>query len=124
MTQHTGDHTARSPGERETQRERVGAWGSAPIGVQCEGLGIPGFALKLVNLKQESGKVKHRKRENKWPKWAALAILVSKTKERASVAQWLSICLQPGLKHRAPCMEPASPSACVSASLCVSLMNK
>ena len=26
--------------------------------------------------------------------------------------------------HRAPCMEPASPSAYVSASLCVSLMNK
>ena len=26
--------------------------------------------------------------------------------------------------HPAPCMEPASPSACVSASLSVSLMNK
>ena len=26
--------------------------------------------------------------------------------------------------HRAPCMEPASTSAYVSASLCVSLMNK
>ena len=26
--------------------------------------------------------------------------------------------------HRAPLREPASPSACVSASLCVSLMNK
>ena len=26
--------------------------------------------------------------------------------------------------HRVPCMEPASPSACVSASLSVSLMNK
>ena len=26
--------------------------------------------------------------------------------------------------HRAPCMQPASPSACVSASFCVSLMNK
>ena len=26
--------------------------------------------------------------------------------------------------YRAPCMEPSSPSACVSASLCVSLMNK
>ena len=26
--------------------------------------------------------------------------------------------------HRAPCMEPASPSACVSAPLSVSLMNK
>ena len=26
--------------------------------------------------------------------------------------------------HRASCMEPASPSAYVSASLCVSLMNK
>ena len=26
--------------------------------------------------------------------------------------------------HRAPCMEPASPSACVSASLSLSLMNE
>ena len=26
--------------------------------------------------------------------------------------------------RQAPCMEPASPSACVSASLCVSLINK
>ena len=26
--------------------------------------------------------------------------------------------------HQTPCMEPASPSAYVSASLCVSLMNK
>ena len=26
--------------------------------------------------------------------------------------------------HQAPCKEPASPSAYVSASLCVSLMNK
>ena len=26
--------------------------------------------------------------------------------------------------HQAPCGEPASPSACVSASLCVCLMNK
>ena len=29
-----------------------------------------------------------------------------------------------GVPHRAPCREPASPSACVSAFLCVSLMNK
>ena len=26
--------------------------------------------------------------------------------------------------HQASCMKPASPSACVSAALCVSLMNK
>ena len=26
--------------------------------------------------------------------------------------------------RQAPCMEPASPSACVAPSLCVSLMNK
>ena len=29
-----------------------------------------------------------------------------------------------GVPHRVPRMEPASPSACVSASLCVCLMNK
>ncbi|XP_077708803.1 F-box only protein 27 isoform X2 [Canis aureus] len=49
------------------------------------------------------------------------------------MAHWLSISAfgsgrdpgsRDGVPHRAPCMEPASPSACVSASLCVSLMNK
>ena len=58
----------------------------------------------------------------------------------AWVAQWLSTCStfgsahDPGILgfwdrvlHQAPCMEPASPSACVlplSLSLCGSLMNK
>ena len=48
----------------------------------------------------------------------------------ARVAQRLSATFglgcDPGdqVPHRASCMEPASPSACVSASLCVSLMNK
>ena len=32
--------------------------------------------------------------------------------------------LQDQVLHRAPCMEPASPSACFSASLSVSLTNK
>ena len=48
------------------------------------------------------------------------------------VAQWFSACLGQGVilesrdqvPYQAPCMEPASPSACVSASHCVSLMNK
>ena len=29
-----------------------------------------------------------------------------------------------GVPHQAPCREPASPSACITASLSVSLMNK
>ena len=42
------------------------------------------------------------------------------------VAQWLSICLGSWawVPYWAPHREPASPSACVSASLCVSLVNK
>ena len=50
------------------------------------------------------------------------------------VAQWLNVCLQlkvwfqgPGIEshpHQAPCMEPATPSAYVSASLYVSLVNE
>ena len=39
-------------------------------------------------------------------------------------AQGLILKSQDRVPRRAPCMEPASPSACVSASLCVSLMNK
>ena len=41
-------------------------------------------------------------------------------------AQGLILETQDQVPHRAPCMEPASPSACVSAplSLSVSLMNK
>ena len=52
----------------------------------------------------------------------------------AWVAQWLSICLplaqgmipesRDQVPHWTPCMEPASPSAYVSASLSASLMNK
>ena len=50
----------------------------------------------------------------------------------AWVAQWLNMpfaqVVIPGswdqVLHQAPHREPASPSACVSASLCVSLMNK
>ena len=47
----------------------------------------------------------------------------------AWVAQWLGVCLQPRVwsrspriksPHQASCMEPASPSACVSASLGIS----
>ena len=41
-------------------------------------------------------------------------------------AQGMILETQDRVPHQAPCMGPASPSACVSAplSLCVSLMNK
>ena len=61
-------------------------------------------------------KLEHGKGNLKWVKWDAW------------VAQRLSTCLQPRadpleswdqVPHRAPCMEPAIPSAYVSASLCV-----
>ena len=50
----------------------------------------------------------------------------------AWVAQWFSAAFSPGpdpgdrdgVPRWTPCMEPASPYACVSASLPVSLMNK
>ena len=51
----------------------------------------------------------------------------------AWMAQQLNICLWlwgvilgsgDRVLHQAPCKEPTSPSACVSASLSVSLMNK
>ena len=32
--------------------------------------------------------------------------------------------IQDGVPHGAPCVEPASPSACVSASLCVCVSHK
>ena len=44
--------------------------------------------------------------------------------ERLPLAQGVILETRDGVPHRAPCMEPAFPSACVSASLCVSLMNK
>ena len=40
---------------------------------------------------------------------------------------WGAQCRTPSqdqILHQVPCMEPASTSACVSTSLCVSLMNK
>ena len=40
------------------------------------------------------------------------------------LAQGVILETQDQVPHQASCMEPASPSACVSASLCLSLMNK
>ena len=44
--------------------------------------------------------------------------------ERLPSAQVVTPGSQDQIPHRAPHKEPASPSACVSASLLVSLMNK
>ena len=44
--------------------------------------------------------------------------------ERLPLAQGVILESQDQVPHQAPRREPASPSACVSASLCVSLMNK
>ena len=44
--------------------------------------------------------------------------------EHLSSAQGMIPDSQDRVPHRDPCMEPASPSAYVSASICVSLMNK
>ena len=44
--------------------------------------------------------------------------------ERLPLAQGVTLESWDRVPHRAPCMEPASPSACVSAPLSVSLMNK
>ena len=43
---------------------------------------------------------------------------------RLPLAQGVTLGSQDQVPRRAPCMEPAFPSACVSASLSVSLMNK
>ena len=50
------------------------------------------------------------------PGWPAVEHLPS--------AQGVILETQDRVPHRAPCVESASPSACVSASLSVSLMNK
>ena len=44
--------------------------------------------------------------------------------EHLPLAQGVILESQDGVPHRAPCMEPASLSTYISASLCVSLMNK
>ena len=44
--------------------------------------------------------------------------------KRLPLAQGVILEFQDGVPHWAPCREPAFPSACVSASLWVSLMNK
>ena len=44
--------------------------------------------------------------------------------ERLHLAQGMIPGFWDQVPHRAPCKEPTSPSAYVSASLCVSLMNK
>ena len=60
---------------------------------------------------------------------------ISQSKETSGQPRWRSglappaawgviLEIQDRVPHRAPCMEPASPSACVSASLSLSCMNK
>ena len=44
--------------------------------------------------------------------------------ERLPLARVVTLGSWDRVPHRVPCMEPASPSACVSASLSVPLMNK
>ena len=44
--------------------------------------------------------------------------------ERLPLTQGVILESQDQVPHRPPCMEPASPSACISASLFLSLMNK
>ena len=52
-------------------------------------------------------------------------VILPKFKDRAFGDAWVAQGVIPGFQdrvpHGAPCMEPASPSACVSASLSVSL---
>ena len=53
-----------------------------------------------------------------------MGCLGGSTVKRLPLAQGVIPGSQDRVLHQALCMEPASPSACVSASLCVSLMNK
>ena len=66
---------------------------------------MPG-TLQMLNKSQHHGQLR----------WLSGLVLPS--------AQGVILETQDRVPHQAPCMEPASPSACVSASLCVSLRNK
>ena len=53
-----------------------------------------------------------------------LGLLGGSAVEHLSLAQGTILELQDQVLHQASCMDPASPSACVSASLSASVMNK
>ena len=62
--------------------------------------------LKLTSIKRSHGQ----------PEW--LSGLVPPSVQGVILETWDRVL------HQAPCMEPASPSTCVSASVCVSQINK
>ena len=61
-------------------------------------------------------KINIKKTSSGQPQWPSSIALPS--------AQGMILETQVQVLHQTPCMEPASPSACVSAPLSVSLMNK
>ena len=70
-------------------------------------LKIPIFCLPLTNKKMD--KIRYRRFLGQ-PRWLSSLVPPS--------AQRLILGTRARVPRRAPCMEPASPSACVSASLC------
>ena len=82
------------------------------------------LSLSLIN-NNNNNKKRVFKLQSKWalskfwngqPRW--LSSLVPPSAQGVVLETWDRV------PHRAPCMEPASPSACVSASLYVSWINK
>ena len=88
---------------------------------------ISGLDTKIIGNKGKNKKVGHIKIKS-----FAQQIKSLQNKGRLSgsavkylpLAQGVILGIPDRVPHQGPCMEPASPSACVSASLCVSLMNK
>ena len=75
------------------------------------------FRLSQINFR---GSKRHLKPSSPWGSLGGSAV------QRLPPAQGVTLESQDRVLRRAPCMEPASPSACVSASLSLSMsiMNK
>ena len=105
----------------KTARGRLGAAPGQRGALAAVGRGAGSQGLKLAAFTEATvgscrGNMDETRRD--WGRLGGSAV-----EDRPS-AQGMILGSRDRVPHRAPCREPASPSACVSASMCGSLVNK
>ena len=100
--------TARICGSVETE--------SGEVVARAGGCGEGHGSFRFVGTGLDSGSMRRF--------WNYIEVVVAGTPERPPAAQAMTPGSWDRVPHQARHGEPASPSACVSASLCVSLINK
>ena len=111
---------------RDTQRERPEVQGEGEAGsMQGARHGTRSWVSRIRPWAEGGAQpLSHWDTQEKYLKSLVLGHLSGSVVERLPSAQVMTPGSWDRVLHRAPCMEPASPSAYISVSLSVSLMNK